>query len=271
MNSFKAWTKHLVVDVGAGFAARLPRDRIILVVMGIVVSGCIGLSWVARSATTRVKELELELAVLRAEQPQLTELASRLAMAERRFAALQAAVTATGSDAQTPPTVLGSAASSALPANSSSLNQDDATALAWPLAQRGFLTRNFGSRSGGSQEVHLGVDIAVPTGAYVRAIQAGRVEEAGEDAVYGRFVRIRHPDGLTSLYGHNSWLFAAVGDRVERLEVIALSGNTGISSAPHLHLQIEHNGLPVDPLPLIAEGNTARSGTNGAYSSTGSE
>lgn len=124
---------------------------------------------------------------------------------------------------------------------------------AWPLTQRGFITRQFGSRPDYSRDGHTGLDIAVPTGSYVRAIQAGRVEEAGEDPIYGKFLRIAHGDGLTSLYGHNAWLFAAAGDAVERLEVIALTGNTGRSSAPHLHLELARNGALLDPLSLVAD------------------
>ena len=122
------------------------------------------------------------------------------------------------------------------------------------------MTRHFGSRTEASREGHTGLDVAVPTGAYVRAIQAGRVEEAGEDSVYGRYLRIAHADGLTSLYGHNSWLFAEAGDLVERLEVIALTGNTGRSSAPHLHLELARNGSLFDPLTVVTDASVRGDG-----------
>ncbi|MFQ5529359.1 MAG: M23 family metallopeptidase, partial [Gemmatimonadota bacterium] len=76
--------------------------------------------------------------------------------------------------------------------------------------------------------------------------------EAGEDQEYGWFVRVQHGDDVTALYAHNSWTFVMAGDSVEAGEVIALSGNTGRSTAPHLHLEIERRGVAVDPLPFVA-------------------
>jgi murein DD-endopeptidase MepM/ murein hydrolase activator NlpD len=78
------------------------------------------------------------------------------------------------------------------------------------------------------------------------------VEDSGEDREYGRYVRILHDGGLRSLYAHASWVFAAEGDTVEAGDVIALSGNTGRSTAPHLHLEVEQDGEPVDPLPWVS-------------------
>lgn len=123
----------------------------------------------------------------------------------------------------------------------------------WPLVEPGFVTRAFDDTTAVAEGGHPGLDIAVPSGSYVRAAGDGVVSEAGSDREYGRFVRVAHADGLTSLYAHNSWLFVAAGDTVEAGEVIALSGNTGRSTAPHLHLEIEREGVPIDPLPWIAE------------------
>ena len=80
------------------------------------------------------------------------------------------------------------------------------------------------------------------------------VQEAGDDAAYGLFVRVAHDEAISSLYGHNSWLFVSAGDSVEIGEVIALSGNSGRSTAPHLHVEIERDGSLVDPLEYLAEG-----------------
>jgi murein DD-endopeptidase MepM/ murein hydrolase activator NlpD len=122
----------------------------------------------------------------------------------------------------------------------------------WPLVEPGFVTRAFGDTSSLGDGGHVGLDIAVPSGSYIRAAGAGVVEEAGEGREYGRFVRISHGDGLRSLYAHASWVFVAEGDSVGAGEVIALSGNTGRSTAPHLHLEIEQDGEPVDPLPWVS-------------------
>lgn len=118
----------------------------------------------------------------------------------------------------------------------------------WPLTTRGFITREHLGRIPGQ---HPGIDIAVAEGSYVRAAGAGVVTRAGEDEVYGLFVRIRHAGGYESLYGHASELFVATGDTVRRNQVIALSGNTGTSTAPHLHFEVWRNGAPIDPRTLV--------------------
>lgn len=123
----------------------------------------------------------------------------------------------------------------------------------WPLVESGFVTRSFGDTIPG-EGPHEGLDIAVPVGSYVRAAGPGVVAETGEDEEYGRFVRIAHADEeFRTLYAHNSWTFVSPGDSVEAGEVIALSGNTGRSTAPHLHLEIERSGTRVDPLPFVSD------------------
>ena len=98
---------------------------------------------------------------------------------------------------------------------------------------------------------HPGLDIAIPTGSYIRAAGGGVVAEAGEDPLYGRFVRLDHGDGYRSLYAHASVTFVTAGDLVRQNEVIALSGSTGRSTAPHLHFEILRNNEPVDPLTIL--------------------
>ena len=218
----------------------------IIALFGLGFLGGLVTAW--RAESSRVVELETQLATLESERERMNQLATRLNELEKEFGSLQAAVTA-GRPAESAPVnvVLRGGVEVRSPTSA------EAATLAWPLTQRGFITRHFGSRPADSREGHLGLDIAVPTGSYVRAIQAGRVEEAGEDPIYGKFLRIAHADGLTSLYGHNAWLFAEAGDAVERLEVIALTGNTGRSSAPHLHLELARNGALLDPLSLVAD------------------
>ena len=122
----------------------------------------------------------------------------------------------------------------------------------WPLARRGFITRGFAPPDTDAAGRHTGIDIVVPTGSYVRSILPGRVLEVGEEDDYGRFVRIGHGDGLESLYAHNSWVFPAAGDSVERLDVLALTGSTGASTAPHLHFELTRHNLLVDPLEFVS-------------------
>ncbi len=126
--------------------------------------------------------------------------------------------------------------------------------LDWPLAQKGFVTRVHQEGGAGGAEGHPGIDIAVPTGSYVRAAARGVVAQTGDDPVYGHFVRIRHGGGIMTLYAHNLWLFVARGDSVDRDEVIALSGSSGRSTAPHLHFEVTRDGRSVDPARLLPPG-----------------
>ncbi|MFW6193815.1 MAG: M23 family metallopeptidase, partial [Gemmatimonadota bacterium] len=133
----------------------------------------------------------------------------------------------------------------------------------WPLSQEGFVTRAHREAGAEGSEEHSGLDVAVPAGSYVRAARAGRVEAAGEDPVYGLFVRLRHADGYRSLYGHNRWLFVEDGDSVERDEVIALSGSSGRSTAPHLHFEVTGDEGSIDPERLL-EGRAPDAGSRNA-------
>lgn len=118
----------------------------------------------------------------------------------------------------------------------------------WPLTERGFVTQ---SLLAGDEGGHPGIDIAIASGSYVRAAGGGEVIEAAEDPVYGRFVLIDHGNGVWTRYGHAVYLAVKRGQSVRRGEVIALSGSTGRSTAPHLHFEILRNGRAVDPLTMV--------------------
>lgn len=120
----------------------------------------------------------------------------------------------------------------------------------WPLSRSGYITRELTDSEG---PLHPGVDIAVPNDSYIRAAGAGVVQEAARDDVYGNYVLLDHRNGFASMYGHASRLFVAPGDTVERYEVIALSGSTGRSTAPHLHFELRRNGDTIDPLTILRQ------------------
>ncbi|HEU4698287.1 MAG TPA: M23 family metallopeptidase [Gemmatimonadales bacterium] len=124
----------------------------------------------------------------------------------------------------------------------------------WPLAVRGFVTRGQ-VRAGGPEpdETHPGLDIAIPVGTVVRASGGGVVERTGADSSYGRFVLLGHPDGYATMYGHLSRAVVRAGDTVAAGQTLGLSGNSGRSTAPHLHFEIRRAGQPVDPLTLVQE------------------
>ena len=77
--------------------------------------------------------------------------------------------------------------------------------------------------------------------------------EVGEDPTYGKFVRIDHENGYVTLYAHASDTSVKLGEEVRKNEVIALSGDTGDSTAPHLHFEILFEGETVDPLELVEQ------------------
>lgn len=110
------------------------------------------------------------------------------------------------------------------------------------------VTSTFGYRWG---RLHAGIDVGVPVGTTVRASRAGRVVTAGWVGGYGYCVIIDHGDGVSTRYGHLSQTIATVGQYVDQGEQIALSGNTGRSTGPHLHFEIRINGEAVDPAPYL--------------------
>lgn len=238
-------TESHTVRIGAS-AGSLALVALIAIVL--LTGALIGRGWERGEESQRVRELEAEVTQLRARQAQMVELDRRLGRIEGDYRRLQGAIV--GESARAGPAL--PPLETATPRLGSAT--DEASAPAWPLAQPGFVTRTFGSLTESSRIGHPGIDIAIPLGSYVRAIQEGVVREAGTDSIYGNYLRIAHGDGTSSLYGHNSWLFATPGDVVERLQVIAVSGSTGRSTAPHLHLEIERDGELVDPLTVVAGG-----------------
>ncbi len=99
---------------------------------------------------------------------------------------------------------------------------------------------------------HEGVDIAAPWGTGVYVSAEGSVLRTGYDpAGYGRFVEIRHPNGMTTLYGHLSRLDVASGDAVEAGARIGLVGSTGRSTGPHLHFEVRRGDRQVDPVKVM--------------------
>jgi murein DD-endopeptidase MepM/ murein hydrolase activator NlpD len=118
----------------------------------------------------------------------------------------------------------------------------------------GRLTSGFGRRNAptrGASTYHKGVDWATPVGTAVMASSAGRVTRAGWGSGYGYCVYIRHADGRETRYGHLSKVLVSVGQSVSQGQKIALSGNTGVSTGPHLHFEILINGSQVNPLNYL--------------------
>ncbi|MDM8539440.1 M23 family metallopeptidase, partial [Desulfobacterales bacterium HSG17] len=119
---------------------------------------------------------------------------------------------------------------------------------------KGLYTSKFGRRKSpftGLSEFHKGLDIAGPVGTPVLASAGGSVTFASTKGAFGKIVIINHGHGLVTRYAHLSRFLKKRGEKVERGEKIALMGNTGRSTGPHLHYEVSLNGIPVDPQKYI--------------------
>ena len=98
---------------------------------------------------------------------------------------------------------------------------------------------------------HEGIDVVAPMGAPIEAPAAGKVISAGWETGYGYSVSIDHGYGITTRFAHASKLLVRRGDKVERGQRIALVGNTGLATGPHLHYEVHVRGRAVNPLNYV--------------------
>ena len=98
---------------------------------------------------------------------------------------------------------------------------------------------------------HEGIDVTAPMGSPIEAPAAGVVTDAGWESGYGNTVTIDHDYGIVTKFAHASKLLVKRGQRVQRGQRIALVGNTGLATGPHLHYEVHVNGRPVDPLKYV--------------------
>ena len=94
---------------------------------------------------------------------------------------------------------------------------------------------------------HYGTDFAANSGDDVLAFADGVVTLAARSDSYGNYITIDHGDGWTSLYAHCSRLYVKSGQRVSAGERIALVGSTGLATGPHLHFELQHDGMYLNP------------------------
>jgi murein DD-endopeptidase MepM/ murein hydrolase activator NlpD len=207
-------------------------------------------------AAARVPGMERALARLKAENARVRELSAALDSAESRYSQVRQMM---GGAIVPDPVVSSSGLPIAPPirARLASATGDLAVGASvphrWPLDETGYITRGQ-VKAGGRDEAHPGIDIAVSVGSLVRASGGATVEQAGEDPEYGFFVLLDHPDEYQTMYGHLSRILVTQGAAVVSGEVIGLSGNTGRSTAPHLHFEIRQRSASLDPLTMVKEG-----------------
>lgn len=121
--------------------------------------------------------------------------------------------------------------------------------FAWPV--RGKVIAGFGRRPDGTH--NDGVNVAVPQGTSIHAVDAGKVAYAGNELKgYGKLVLIRHANGWVSAYAHADQLLVRKDDEVRRGQVIAKAGKTGAVDQPQVHFELRQGSRPVDPMPHLA-------------------
>lgn len=200
----------------------------------------------------RVPGLRSEIAALREENAQIRRLVETVDSLESQYSKVRGMLGAdmgtrlpnTSSVPQAPPILITGGTHDTIALGGGVLTR-------WPLAELGYITRG---QLGAGDNAHSGIDVAVPVGTPIRVAGAGSVVEASRDQEYGQFVLVRHEGGYETRYAHLSRILVTAGKNVLAGEVIGLSGNSGRSSAPHLHFEITQRGQSIDPRTLLQEG-----------------
>ena len=208
-------------------------------------------------AAARVPGMERELARLRAENARVRELSAALDSAESRYAQVRQMM---GGEIVRDPLIITSSLPVAPPirarlvSSPAQLTTGLGVPQYWPLDEVGYITRGQ-VKAGGRDEAHPGIDVAVSIGGLVRASGGAVVRQTGEDPEYGLFVLLEHPGEYQTMYGHLSRILVTPQATVAPGQVIGLTGNSGRSSAPHLHFEIRQRGLSLDPQTMVKEGS----------------
>jgi murein DD-endopeptidase MepM/ murein hydrolase activator NlpD len=116
---------------------------------------------------------------------------------------------------------------------------------------RGWVTRPFTEDRAKGAKAHKAIDFAASEGTPIHATAPGIVESLVSDPFLGKLVTVRHMSGFVTRYGHCAQVLVVEGQHVERGQTIATVGNTGVSSAPHLHYEVLKDGKQVDPMRYI--------------------
>ena len=121
----------------------------------------------------------------------------------------------------------------------------------WLPPVEGILTSSFGARENPilhKEEFHDGLDIAVAEGTAVLAAKSGTVTEVRNSATYGKLVKYQTSDGYEVMYAHLSEVLVRKDEKIRQGQTIARSGNTGLSTGPHLHYSVWKEGELLDPI-----------------------
>lgn len=127
---------------------------------------------------------------------------------------------------------------------------DESVGFDKPLRRSLYVTSRYGYRHHpitGDYRLHEGIDFRAATGTRVYASKTGRVTYAARKNGYGKIVNIQHDDDFSTSYAHLSRIYVSVGDIIRQGQVIGLTGNTGLSTGPHLHFEIRYKGKSENP------------------------
>jgi murein DD-endopeptidase MepM/ murein hydrolase activator NlpD len=209
-------------------------------------------------AAARVPLLERKVTRLEAENAMVRQLSLALDSAEMRYEQLRSMI---GADivrdplATTSNLPLAPALRARVGSEPSPPGPGPTVPREWPLAEAGYVTRGQVQLGAADKdEPHPGIDIAVPVGTQVRASGGATVNQIGDDPEYGLYVLLDHPEEYQTMYGHLSRIIVTDGQNVEAGEVVGLSGNSGRSTAPHLHFEIRQRGTSLDPRTMVKQG-----------------
>lgn len=128
--------------------------------------------------------------------------------------------------------------------------QTESDPFLWPVGDHRHITSGFGNRKialYGYERLHTGVDINTATGTPVAAIADGTVIVSVYDGGWGDYIMINHGNNLISLYAHLDSRTVSRGDTVTAGQLIGTTGNSGISSGPHLHFELREHGKAINP------------------------
>lgn len=131
----------------------------------------------------------------------------------------------------------------------------------YPVGASAIVTRTYGPAPDpftGRRNLHPGVDFSLPPGSPVRAAGGGTVSAAGNDPLWGWYVRIRHSDRVETFYAHLQDINVSTSSSVDRGEVVGWVGSSGATTGPHLHFEMRLWGDRVDPLLYLNPGDAGR-------------
>jgi murein DD-endopeptidase MepM/ murein hydrolase activator NlpD len=123
--------------------------------------------------------------------------------------------------------------------------------FAYDAPVEGVLTSGFGYRTDPETEFHSGIDLAADEGTKIRAFADGTVCVVGESSELGRYVKINHENGISTLYAHCKKVTAADGQTVRRGDAIATVGQTGHATGPHLHFELICGATYLNPVYYV--------------------